>query len=278
VSEPLPPRESLAEILQIEACGDGSYAAGLESFWGGTVAGDLLARATLVATTDRPEAPCATQATFVSQPSPEARIALTCEDFAPGCRRVRVHQGSGMVCAVTLRFGPAGDGLSYQSLSPRPGLPAPEDLPSEVELARTEGWEPYAVGPIESRRIGTHEPVKDDEPAVWLGWLRPREALANDPRVQAAALAFLGEYRSHWAVERRLGAEFPRSSVTLLDHALFLHRPERWDDWWLVETRTDVGVGGRCFSRREIYTRRGALVASAAWQAAVRPKRTTSPS
>jgi hypothetical protein len=33
-----------------------------------------------------------------------------------------------------------------------------------------------------------------------------------------------------------------------------------------VTTRTDVGAGGRCLSRREIFTRRGELVASAAWQ------------
>ena len=60
--------------------------------------------------------------------------------------------------------------------------------------------------------------------------------------------------------------------ITLLDHSLWIHRLERWDDFWLVRTLTDVGVGGRCFSRREIFTRGGTLVASAAWEAIARPR------
>jgi acyl-CoA thioesterase-2 len=127
------------------------------------------------------------------------------------------------------------------------------------------------VGPIESRRITPPEPVKDHEPASWLGWLRPRAPLGDDPLLHAAALAFVAEYRSHWAVERRLGAAFPRTEITLLDHALWVHRAVRFDDWWLVRTESDVGVGGRCLSRREIFTRDGACVASAAWEAALRP-------
>ncbi len=89
-------------------------------------------------------------------------------------------------------------------------------------------------------------------------------------RLHTAALAFLSEYRSHWAVEVRLGADFPRSDILILDHALWIHRSVPWDDFWLVRTSTDVGVAGRCFSRREIFTRDGAMVASAAWEAMVR--------
>jgi acyl-CoA thioesterase-2 len=137
-------------------------------------------------------------------------------------------------------------------------------------LGAREGWAQYAVVPIESRRITPHEPVKEHEPASWLGWLRPRAALGDEPRLHAAALAFLAEYRSHWAVERRLGADFPRTEITLLDHALWVHRPRRWDDWWLVRTESDVGAAGRCLSRREIYARDGELIASAAWEAALR--------
>ncbi len=276
MTEPRAPRESLTEILELEERGEGAYAATLEGFWGATIRGDLLARATLAGCAGGREAPAAVQATFLAKALPDLELSLAREDMAPDRRRVRVHQQDDLLCDVTLRFGPAGEGLSYQCLAPEPGLPAPEDLPSEVEVAEAEGWSQFAVGPIESRRIGVQEPVKDDQPAVWVGWLRPREALADEARLHAAALAFLSEYRSHWAVERRLGAEFPRTDITLLDHALWVHRAERWDDWWLVKTLTDVGVSGRCFSRREIFTRGGALVASAAWEAAVRPRAGTS--
>jgi acyl-CoA thioesterase-2 len=186
------------------------------------------------------------------------------------CTRVDVRERDERVAELQLRFGPASEGLTYQSVAAPSGLPAPEDLPSEAELGAREGWAQYAVGPIESRRITPRETVKDHEPARWLGWLRPRVPLDGDARLHAAALAFLAEYRSHWAVERRLGADFPRTEITLLDHALWVHHPRRWDDWWLVKTESDVGAAGRCLSRREIFTRDGALIASAAWEAALR--------
>ena len=270
MTEARAPRESLREMLRIERASGERSSARLESFWGAAAHGDLLARATLAGAAVRGEAPTAAQAIFLRGVSPDVELALTCETLAPARVQVRVRERDQLVAEVQLRFGPAGDGISYQSVLPDSGLAAPESLPSEAEVAAREGWSAYAVGPIESRRLTAYLPVKDHEPAVWLGWLRPRAPLGDDALLHAAALAFLSEYRSHWAVERRLGADFPRTEITLLDHSLWIHRNERWDDWWLVRTSSEIGVAGRCLSRREIFTRRGALVASAAWEAALR--------
>lgn len=268
MSEPSAPRESLAEMLRVERHGDGRASARLESFWGASTRGDLLARAVLAGS--RGAAPTSVHGVFVRRVAPGVELTLGCDDLGDGCTRVSVREGEALAAEVTLRFGAAGDGLAYQSLAPEPGLPAPESLPSEAETGAREGWAPFAVGPIESRRITPGTPVKDHEPAVWTGWLRPRAPLGPDPVFQSAALAFLAEYRSHWAIERRLGADFPRSEITVLDHSLWLHRAPRWDDFWLVRTSSEVGAAGRCLSRREIFTRGGALVASAAWESAVR--------
>ena len=266
------PGESLADMLRIERGGDGRASARLESFWGAAAKGDLLARATLAGCDAQCEAPSAAQATFLRPLSPEVELTLAPEELAAGRTRVSVLERGALVAVVQLRFGPDGGGLTYQSVLPEPALTPPEELPSETEVAAKEGWAPYAVGPIESRRLTPYLPVKDHEPAVWLGWLRPRAPLGDDARLHAAALAFLSEYRSHWAVERRLGADFPRTEITLLDHSLWVHRAERWNDWWLVRTSSDVGASGRCLSRREIFTRGGALVASAAWEASLRTR------
>jgi len=269
MSEPRAPRESLAELLRIERRGDG-HVARLESFWGSTARGDVLARATLAGCAGRGDVPSAAHAVFLRRAPPDVELTLSCDALAPDRTRVTVREGDARIAEVLLRFGPDGEGLTYQTTAPEPGLPAPEDLPSEAETAEREGWAPYAVGPIESRRITPPTQVKDHEPAVWLGWLRPRAALGDDARREAAALAFLAEYRSHWAVERRLGPAFPSTDITLLDHALWVHHAARWDDWWLVRTSTGIGVDGRCLSRREIFARGGALIASAAWEAALR--------
>jgi len=271
MSQREPPRESLEEMLEITARGADCYGATLESFWGQATSGDLLARATLAAGRRRGEPPTALQAVFIGELPPGVELAIEVEGLGRGLDRVRVLHGGSAVAELNARFGPPGGGLAYQTATSDSGLPTPEELPSEVEVARAEGWEPYAVGPIESRRVTPYEPVEDHEPAEWIGWLHPRAPIPANPCIQAAAIAFLAEYRSHWAVERRLGKEFPNSQITLLDHGLWIHRVTPWDGWWKVTTHSDVAASGRCLSRRTIHARDGQLVASAAWQSHVRP-------
>jgi acyl-CoA thioesterase-2 len=270
MSEPRPPRDSISQLLSVRSEGRGVFSARLESFWGASAPGDLLARATLAGSAGRRVGPSAIHAVFLRAAPPDVALTLACEPLSDERTRVTVREGDHGVAEVLLRFGPAGEGLTYQVATPLRGLPAPEELPSEAELGAREGWAQYAVGPIESRRVTSPEAVKEHEPASWIGWLRPRTPLGDDALLHAAALAFLAEYRSHWAVERRLGADFPRTEIRLLDHALWVHHPRRWDDWWLVQTGSDVGAAGRCLSRREIFARDGALIASAAWEATLR--------
>jgi acyl-CoA thioesterase-2 len=267
MDEPHAPRESLAEILRIERRSDGRGAARLESFWGDATPGDLIARAILAAG----RAPTALHASFLGETRPDVELSLDWEALTSEHTRVSVRDGGVRLAELSLRLDRARSGLGYQTALPEPGLPAPEDLPSEAEQAESEGWAAFAVGPIESRRITPAAPVKDHEPAVWLGWLRPRTTLAADPLLHAAALAFLSEYRSHWALERRLGAAFSRTEVRLLDHALWVHRSTPWNDWRLVRTSSEIAVNGRSLSRREIFERDGALVASAVFEAALTP-------
>jgi len=270
VSTQRAPRESLSSMLGIQQRGPRVYGAALESFWGATTPGDLLARATLATTAERREAPTAHQALFFSAPPPDVELSFACEAVGAGRERVTVHHGDARVCEVVVRYGSDEPGINYQSTRPPAGVPSPDDLPSEREVAASEGWEPYAVGPIESRRISAYAPVASDEPSVWVGWLRPREELPDELGLQAGARAFSSEYRSHWAIERRLGSDFPSTELTLLDHSLWVHHAIPWNDWWLVTTRSDVGARGRCLSRREIFARDGTLIASAIWEARAR--------
>jgi acyl-CoA thioesterase II len=193
-------------------------------------------------------------------------VAIRCEPPVSVQRRVHLSQHGAPICDAVFRFDPPSGDLTYQRVSLAADVRAPESLPTEAEMGAREGWAPYAVGPIESRRITSPTQVKDDEPAVWTGWLAPRKPLPQDQTIQTAALVFLSEYRSHWAVERVLGPAFRTTDLALDNLALWIHRPIEWNDFWFVTTRSDVGSGGRCLSRREIFTRQGVLVASAAWQ------------
>jgi acyl-CoA thioesterase len=255
-------------MLEVEDRGEGVYGARLESFWGVASPGDAFARAALAASEGASAPLSSLQATMLGVARPDQFLSLEPEELGPELRRVRVRDSAALVCDVMLRFSHERDGLTYQSAGAGLEVPAPEDLPSEAQVAAAEGWSQYAVGPIESRRIGEHRYVEEHEPAEWLGWLQPRESV-DEAALRTPALVFLSEYRSHWGIELRLGRDFPKYQLDLLDFAVWIHRPQQWSDWWLVRTSTEVGSGGRCLSRREISTRDGQRVASSAWQTRV---------
>jgi acyl-CoA thioesterase-2 len=104
---------------------------------------------------------------------------------------------------------------------------------------------------------------------TWSGWLRPRVPLPAEPQPHVVALVLLSDYSSHRGVETRLGPEFPRHQFVSLDHALWIHRPVRRDDWLLMNTASHVCHDGRALTRREIFTRDGLLVASVTQEALV---------
>ena len=76
------------------------------------------------------------------------------------------------------------------------------------------------------------------------------------------ALAFLSDFHCDFAVSRRVGGDFPRDQFLSLDHAMWIHRPPRWEGWLLIHSRSGVAHAGRALSHREIYTADGVHLAS----------------
>lgn len=266
-----PPRAALADLLQIERQDNGLYRAAPESFWGGYACGDLLAKMALAAGREANAAATSLHASFVGQAIADEPATIRVSSALGAQRTVRMEQRGAPICDAAFRFDPRAGALAYQSPARLDGIVAPEELPSEAETGALEGWAMYAVGPVETRRVSRHGALAANEEPTWTGWLAPRAPIPTDPISTVAALVFLGEYRSHWGVERRLGDAFFSTELTLNDFALWIHAPVRWDDYFFVSTRSDVAAEGRTLSRREIFTRRGALVASAAWQLSASP-------
>jgi acyl-CoA thioesterase-2 len=276
MTEPAGPREKLAEMLRLEPLGDGRFAARFEDFWGDAMGGDVLARAALAAA-----ASCeglalrSLHASFLRPVPPKLRLVLRVEPLAgsrdgAAHREVRI-EGDGLFCQAVASFAPAARGIGYQDARPAADLPEPEDLPSTLEQARSEGWSQYARGPIEFRRARPRVwPDPTAEPSgPHVAWVRPREPLGDAPPIEMAALVFLADFYSHWPFERRIGRDFAVARFQTLDHALWVHRPERWDDWWLMETSSEVAHAGRGLARRRIFSRDGRLIASSAQEALI---------
>ena len=104
-------------------------------------------------------------------------------------------------------------------------------------------------------------------------WLRTRGPLPDDLPTHQAVLAYASDLALLQAALLPHGKSvFDRDlQVASLDHALWFHRPFRADDWLLYTQESPTAAGARGFCRGEIFTRDGALVASAAQEGLMRP-------
>ncbi len=97
-------------------------------------------------------------------------------------------------------------------------------------------------------------------------WLRAREPLPDDPLLHVAAFAYLSDW---WLNFSSLGVHVgelradERAYVASLNHAVWLHRPFRADEWFYVETESPSALAGRALSVARVYDAEGRLVASA---------------
>jgi acyl-CoA thioesterase-2 len=206
---------------------------------------------------------------FLKRVPPEVTIEFRVERLSEGRRfahrRVQVVHDGRLLCEVSASFATELQGAGYQDIALAPDVPRPDALMPDVELAKLMGWEGEPP-PVEWRWIEYPERARaPGEPPICRGWARPRyEPLPDDPRLHAAGLAYLSDWASQGAVQRRFGDGFGFERFASLDHAIWLHRPARWDDWWLITATSEIAAGGRAFTKREIYTQKGELIASIA--------------
>lgn len=262
------PGNDLGRMLRIERRSESEFTATLENYFGAAQQYDLLARAVLAASETAGKLPLVHLQAAYLRPTPfgvDLRLSVEPVDDGPNhaLRRVRVA-GDALFAEVTASFAASGTGPDWGPGLPD-GLPAPEDLPSTLEVARREGWADYAAGPLEFRRVNpVWPPPPEERLSPHREWLRPRVPLPPDPRVHAAALAFASQFYSQWEFEWRAGPGFAHDRFTIFDHSVWIHEPARWDDWWLLDAVCEVSRGGRALGQRRIFARDGRLLASVA--------------
>ena len=259
--------ETIASELSVEPVREGVFRAVLGGWQGLAFGGATLGCATVAAAHGcQGRALHSLHAYFLRRVPPEVPIEFHVEKLSEGRRfahrRVQVRHEGRLLCEVSACFASPQQGPGYQETSMESGVPAPETLMTDVELAKIEGWDGLS-SPVEWRWIEYPSRVlAPGEAPVCRGWARPRVPLPDDPSLHAAALVYLSDWASQGAVERRFAGDFAPERFASLDHAVWLHQPARWNDWWLVTARSDVATAGRALTRREIYSLEGALVAS----------------
>jgi acyl-CoA thioesterase-2 len=104
-------------------------------------------------------------------------------------------------------------------------------------------------------------------------WMRAPRDVGDDPLLHAALLAYGSDFflmdmvfRAHPSL---LGPG--RANGFSLDHALWFHRPVRFDEWHLHTQEAVALVGDRGLARGAVHDQDGRLVASVMQEVLVRP-------
>jgi len=175
---------------------------------------------------------------------------------------------------------------TFEHRAPMPGVPAPESFPPEEErLARLLEAAPPDLRdlikhkwPFEMIRINDYHPAADPEEQRARPnrtWMRLRgEGLPEDRNFHCCALAYASDAGPLEPCVRAVGASFGDNSLQLasLDHAVWFHRPIRFDQWTLFVAESPSVAAGRAFSRGSVFDRDGTLVASIAQEGILRSR------
>ena len=194
-------------------------------------------------------------------------------------RQVTAIQHGRAIFNMSSSFHGVEDGPEHQMKMP--DVPPPEDLPSELELARAVSDripEPRRTlftqeRPFEVRRVRSLDFfAPEPQPAVRRAWFRAVGEMPDDPLVHQSVLAYASDYGLLGTALLPHGLSFnrPELQAASLDHAIWFHRPFRADEWLLYASDSPSASGARGFTRGTIFTRDGRLVASAVQEGLLR--------
>lgn len=194
-------------------------------------------------------------------------------------RRVVAIQRGAQIFHMSASFQVPEPGLEHQL--PMPQVPAPDSLPDLRGILEARGQPlPDAVrrfsgrnSPFEFRSVQALKfpDPQPGEPRLDV-WFRAVDKVGEDPRRHAELLAYVSDYYLLGAALRPHGYSLGSAGIVVasIDHAMWFHRPVRVDDWLLYSIQSPAAAGARGFSRADIFTRDGVLVASTAQEGLIR--------
>lgn len=278
----------LLELLHLETIEDGIYRGqsqdlGFGSVFGGQVIGQALSAAKETIPEDRYAHSC--HCYFLRPGDAKKPIVYDVERIRDGrsfsTRRVKAIQFGKPIFNMTASFQIIEDSLDHQSEMPE--VPPPEELVSELDIARKyshlipEGIrEKFTCDkPIEMRPVKYYSPLrpKVTEP-IRHTWFRTNGQLPDDRRVHQYLLAYASDFNFLPTATQPHGVSFmtPGLRMTSIDHAMWFHHDFRFDDWLLYVVDSPRASGARGLVRGQFFTREGLLVASTTQEGLLRQK------
>jgi acyl-CoA thioesterase-2 len=196
-------------------------------------------------------------------------------------RRVTAVQEGEAIFSLEASFQIEEVGFEHQDAMPE--VPPPDDLKSELEMAKALGDHlppvvraiALADRPIEIRPVELRDPLRPRVSAPKRHmWYRAIDALPDDAALHRYLLAYASDFAFLGTAMDPHGTSWlqPKMQVASLDHAMWFHRPFRFDDWLLYAVDSPSASGGRGLVRGQFFDRAGRLVASAAQEGLIRKR------
>jgi acyl-CoA thioesterase-2 len=258
--------------------------AGWQRVFGGQVIGQALVAACRTVDTGTRQ-PHSLHAYFLLPGDPKVPIIYDVDRIRDGksftTRRVVGIQHGNAIFSMSASFHVEEPGFDHAAVMPN--VPPPEELPSDQEIkssvlpimpdpvrAYFERERPIELRPVEFARYLSRQPM---EPKFNV-WIRTTGRLPDDPTIHQCVLAYASDMTlldSTLIAHGRTVFERAIQGASL-DHALWIHRPFRADEWLLYAQDSPSASGARGFARGLIFSRDGKLVASVAQEGLIRPR------
>ena len=199
-------------------------------------------------------------------------------------RRVIAVQHGEQIFNMTSSFQVPEDGLEHQSDIPI--VPPPEELEDLIDLIKPEWIEklplrirrmltrerPFEVKPVETPHFllnETKDPIKHS-------WIRAKGNMPNDIVMHQALLAYVSDYDLLTTAILPHGTNLMQNKFQMasLDHAMWFHNTPSVDQWMLFAYESPRSNASRGFTRAQIFSRDGVLIASTSQEGLMRVRRT----
>jgi len=278
----------LLTLLKLEVIEQGIYRGqsqdlGFRALFGGQVMGQALSAAQETVADDR--FVHSLHSYFLRAGDASKPVVYEVENIRDGAsfstRRVKAIQNGKAIFYMTASFQHVELGFEHQDIMP--DVPAPEDVASFQDfIKQNQHALPAAMRekflaerPIEMRPVQQYNwltPEKTTSSTQM--WIKANGELPDDLRIHTYMLAYTSDFHflptallphgaSHWQ---------PNFQIATVDHAMWFHRPFRFDDWLLYCMDSPSASNGRGLVRGQIFNRQGELVASTMQEGVIRQR------
>jgi acyl-CoA thioesterase-2 len=193
--------------------------------------------------------------------------------------RVTAIQHGRAIFALAASFQSFEESAEHQD--EMPAVPEPESLPTFGELVEShrdrvpaylEEWV-KRERPLDVRNTRPGEFLNPEpRPPESAMWMRAKGALPDDPLLHQCVVTYASDMTILETAARPQGLSFhdPQVMVASLDHAMWFHRPFRFDEWMLYSHRSPSMTSSRGFTTGQLYTREGRLAVSVTQEGLIR--------